>query len=87
MELQLRISKIQRELENVDDESIIAALETILGLFQKVNSSSEKVIGFSSKGEPITKSELLTKVKDASDRVKAGDFISQEAMEKELENW
>lgn len=87
MELQLRISNLQQKLETVDDESIIAAIETILGLFQKANVASRETIGYSPEGEPITKADLLTKVTAASDRVKAGNYISQEEMEKELENW
>jgi hypothetical protein len=47
----------------------------------------EAVIGHTSKGEPITKDTLKERVKAASARVKSGDFISQEEIEKEVENW
>jgi wyosine [tRNA(Phe)-imidazoG37] synthetase (radical SAM superfamily) len=87
VELQVRISKLQQELEKVDDESIISALETILSLFQKANPELEDGAGFSLKGDPIMKDELQKSVKEASERVKSGDFISQEQMEKDLESW
>jgi len=45
------------------------------------------VVGYTAKGEPITKIELKQRVKAASKRVKSGDFISHEELEKEVENW
>ncbi len=45
------------------------------------------VVGYTSKGEPISKAELRERVKKASQRVKSGDYIPQDEIEKEIENW
>ena len=45
------------------------------------------VVGYTAKGGVITKSELKDRVKVASKRVKSGDFISHEDLEKETEKW
>jgi hypothetical protein len=45
------------------------------------------VVGCTAKGDSLTKVDLKNRVKAASKRVKSGDFISHEEMEKEVENW
>jgi hypothetical protein len=45
------------------------------------------VVGFTAKGNSLTKVDLKNRVKAASKRVKSGDFISHEEMKKEVENW
>lgn len=45
------------------------------------------VIGYNVDGTPITQKELAHRVTSASKRVKSGDFIAQEEVEKEVENW
>lgn len=48
---------------------------------------STLVVGHTIQGNPITKTELKERVKTASGRVKSGDFISHDELEKEIENW
>ncbi len=43
-----------------------------------------KFIGFTIDGEPITKEVLKNRVKQASERVKSGDYITQEEVDKEV---
>lgn len=45
------------------------------------------VVGYSTKGKPITNIEVRERVKAASKRVKSGDFIPHEELEKEVKNW
>ena len=45
------------------------------------------VVGYNVDGSPITKEDLVKRVTSASKRVKSGDFVSQEDVEKEVENW
>jgi hypothetical protein len=45
------------------------------------------VVGYTTKGKPITQPELKARVKAASKRVKSGNYISHEELEKEVENW
>lgn len=45
------------------------------------------VVGYTAQGKPISKADLTKRVKTASKRVKSGDFIPHEELEKEMENW
>lgn len=45
------------------------------------------IVGFEVDGSPITKESLTRRAKSASERVKSGDYITQEKVEKEIENW
>lgn len=45
------------------------------------------IVGYNVDGTPITQKGLKSRVKAASKRVKSGDYISQEEVEKEVENW
>jgi len=47
---------------------------------------SPVIVGYNPNGSPITRQELRNRVKAASKRVKSGDFLTQEEVEKELEN-
>lgn len=44
-------------------------------------------MGYNLDSSPITKEVLVKRVKSASKRVKSGQFITQEEIEKEIENW
>ena len=45
------------------------------------------IVGYTTDGQPITKQDLSSRVKSASKRVKSGDFLTQEEVEKEIEGW
>ncbi len=45
------------------------------------------LVGYNLDGTPISKQHLADRVKAASVRVKSGDFITQDEVEKEIENW
>jgi hypothetical protein len=51
-----------------------------------VNKKPE-IVGYNVDGSPVTQKQLVKRAKVASKRVKSGDFISQEDVEKEVENW
>jgi len=38
-------------------------------------------------GAPLTKTEIKEHVKEASERLKSGDFITHEELEKEVQKW
>ncbi len=44
-------------------------------------------VGFTVNGEPLIKAEIKERVKAASKRVKSGDFIAHEELEKEEQKW
>lgn len=45
------------------------------------------IVGYNTDGSPISQQDLRTRVKSASTRVKSGDFLTQEEVEKEVESW
>lgn len=47
----------------------------------------DNVIGYRTDGTVITPKNLKKRVKAASKRVKSGQYITQEELEKEIENW
>ena len=45
------------------------------------------IVGYTAKGVALTKAEIKERVKAASERVKSGDFIAHEELEKEVQKW
>ncbi|MBD3406590.1 MAG: hypothetical protein GF411_10790 [Candidatus Lokiarchaeota archaeon] len=45
------------------------------------------VVGYNTDGSEITQKDLIKRVKQASARVKNGEYISHEDLEKEVKNW
>jgi hypothetical protein len=45
------------------------------------------VVGYKIDGTSITRKDLTNRVTSTSKRIKSGDFITQEEVEKEIENW
>jgi hypothetical protein len=45
------------------------------------------IVGYNVDGSPITKENLVKRVKAASQRVKSGNFLTQKEVEKEVGNW
>lgn len=54
-----------------------------------INHADERFLkmGYNLDGSLITKTDLVKRARAASARVKSGDFISQEEVEKEIDNW
>jgi hypothetical protein len=63
--------------------------EKFLEIVYKIIKEQENrdVVAYNSDGSPISPNVLKEGVKSASIRVKSGDFITQEEVEKEVENW
>ncbi len=45
------------------------------------------IVGYEVDGTPITQENLVKEAREASAQVKAGNYITQEDLEKEVENW
>lgn len=73
--------EVQQYISHADDR--------FLKMVHAMSKEYEKtlVVGYTAQGEPITKADLKKRVKAASKRVKSGDFIPHEELEKEVENW
>lgn len=77
------------ELRNELHDFINHADERFLKMVYAMSKEYKKpeIVGHNVDGSPITQEHLVKRVKAASKRVKSGDFISQEDVEKEIENW
>lgn len=81
----MRTREIRKEIHDYIDQADDRFLKLVYAMSKEYENSS--IVGYTPKGEPITKNELQERVKAASKRVKSGDFISHEELEKEVENW
>ncbi len=62
------------------------------GFLKKVYAMSKEqekaiVVGYEVDGTPITQEDLIKQAREASAQVKTGNYITQEDLEKEMENW
>ena len=76
--------EIKNELHQYIDHADLTFLKMVHAM-SKVYEK-ENIVGYSTDGNPITPQILKNRVKAASKRVKSGEFISQEEIEKEIEN-
>lgn len=71
-------------IDRIDDGELLNAY---LKIIQQGVNSQDVIIGYTTKGEPITPETLKQEIRAASERVKGGSFISQEDLENDSENW
>ena len=64
-------------IDEIEDEQVLEAVFTIL--------AKHKTAGFDANGAPISQEQLKKRVKEASERVKSGDYIAHESIKKETE--
>ena len=72
-------------INKIEDEELLNAYLKIIASGVKIKET--EIIGYTTKGEPITQVEMLETVRAASERVKSGKYISQEDLEIASENW
>ena len=68
-----------QKLMSVNKEEL---LEKISGILDK-----EMVVAYTAKGIPLTKEDYNKRLQKAEQQLLSGEFISQEELEKESENW
>lgn len=81
MDIQAEKLYLIEQLAKVRDVEVIRQLKKILG------KENESVVGYRVTGEPITRKQLMKKVEDAERRIEAGQFTSQQDLEREAESW
>jgi hypothetical protein len=83
------VAELKTELHNYIDHADERFLKMVYAM--SLEYKAPAVIGYHVDGSPITRKELAHRVGSASKRVKSGNFISQEEVEKEVEkeveNW
>ncbi len=73
--------KAHRFIDRANDK----VLKKVLAL--DTDKQQTIIVGYEPDGTPITREDLVKESKEASERVKAGDYISQEDLDKDVENW
>lgn len=79
MDLQAAKLDVMQKIMNVSTESLIVKVDKLL--------EEEMIVGYTAKGEPLTKKEYNLRLEKAEKQIASGDFITQEDLEKEVENW
>lgn len=74
--------------EIVDDTEEKAVLETYHAILKNLLKMRESIaVAYTVAGEPLTEGQYVKEVVAASQRVKSGQFIRHEELEKQVENW
>jgi hypothetical protein len=76
-------AELRKKLHKYIDRADETFLKMVHAMSKEYKSS---VVGYNVDGSPITQHDLKARVKAASKRVKSGDYITQEEVEKEVEN-
>ncbi len=81
--------KIRRSIhELVDQTSNPAVLKAYHAILKNLLEMEEKMpVAYTLEGQPLDESEYIREIVEASQRVKAGKFIKQEDLEKEVSAW
>ena len=79
MNIQTAKRDIVQKLLTVKTESIIEKINKIL--------DKEMIVGYTVDGKPLTKEAYNKRLQKAEKQIKSGDYLTQEEIEKESENW
>ncbi|MFA6401122.1 MAG: hypothetical protein WCX31_05780 [Salinivirgaceae bacterium] len=80
-EMDLQVVKID-VLQKIMNVSKISLLDKINDILDK-----EMIVGYTTDGEPLTKEAYNARLLLAEKQIASGNYISQEDLEKEVENW
>lgn len=81
MDLQESKLSVIEQLLRVQDAQLI---EEVKNLLDKENNP---IVGYSAKGEPITRKEFVHLVEEAEEEYTTGKYQTVEELKKEAENW
>lgn len=79
MDLQKVKISVMQKIINVSEASLLDKINNIL--------EEEMIVGFTTDGKPLTKEQYNNRLLVAENQIKSGDFITQEDLENEIENW
>jgi len=79
MDIQTVKLSLLQKLMDVSNPSLLEKIEKIL--------DKEMIVGYTVDGQPLTKDAYNKRLQKAEEQIKAGDFLTQEELERESENW
>lgn len=71
--------EVMQKIMNVSAESLLVKIDKML--------DEEMIVGYTALGEPLTKEAYDQRLARAEEQIASGNYITQEALEKEAENW
>jgi hypothetical protein len=79
MDLQTAKIQVMQKIINVSEASLLNKISTIL--------DEEMIVGYTTDGIPLTRKQYNERLSLAEEQLKSGEYIAQEDLEKEIENW
>jgi hypothetical protein len=79
MDLKAVKLEVMQKIMNVTTESLLKKIDNLL--------EEEMIVGYTAKGEPLTKKDYNLRLEKAEQQMASGDYTTQEDLEKEAENW
>ena len=79
MDLQAAKLDVLQKIMNVSKASLLKKIDNIL--------EEEMIVGYTVKGDPLTKKMYNFRLEKAEKQIESGDFVTQEDLEKESSNW
>jgi hypothetical protein len=79
MDLQTTKINVMQKILNVSKASLLDKISNIL--------DEEMIVGYTTDGNPLTKQQYNERLLVAENQIESGDSITQEDLEKEIENW
>lgn len=79
MNLQTTKINVMQKIMNVSKSSLLDKINNIL--------DEEMIVGYTTDGNPLTKQQYNERILVAEKQIESEDYITQEDLEKEIENW
>lgn len=79
MNLQDTKINVMQKIMNVSKASLLDKISNIL--------DEEMIVGYTTGGQPLTRNQYNERLLLAEKQIESGDYITQEDLEKEMENW
>lgn len=79
------VPELRKELHNFINHADERFLKMVYAMSKEYEKSS--IAGYDVDGSIIDEEQLIGRVRNASMRVKSGDYITQEELDKEVEEW
>lgn len=79
MGLEAKKMDLVQKLLNIKRESVLKKVEKVL--------EEEVVVAYSVTGEPLTKSEYISEVKEAEKEIEDGEYLTHEQVLAETKKW
>lgn len=79
MDLKAAKLEVMQKIMNVSTEELLLKIDKLL--------EEEMIVGYTTKGEPLTKKEYDLRLETAEQQIVRGEYLTQEDLEKEAEDW